>query len=126
MAATGARVTRPTTRDHIRPSAPALSSVRRPSHGTRSAFTRSPSNAMTAGSRVSAASTVTTPTSTAPVARLRRIVSGTSTMPSIASTNAEPLKRTARQAVDPTVPIASSFSWPRRRSSLNRETTNSE
>ena len=87
----------------MRPSAPALSSMRRPSQGTRSAFTRSPSSARTAGSRVSAATTVTMPTSTAPVARLRRIVSGTSTMPTIASTNAEPLNRTARQAVDPTV-----------------------
>ena len=81
---------------------------------------------MTAGRRVSAASTVTTPTSIAPVARLRRIVSGTSTIPSIASTNAVPLNSTARQAVDPTVAIASSFSLPKRRSSLKRETTNSE
>ena len=81
---------------------------------------------MTAGSKVSAASTVTTPTSTAPVARLRRIVSGTSTMPSIASTNADPLKSTARLVVEPTVAIASRRSLPSRRSSRNRETTNRE
>ena len=75
---------------------------------------------------MSAATTVTMPTRIAPVARLRRIVSGTSTIPTIARTNAEPLKSTARLAVDPTVAIASSFSCPWRRSSRKRETTKSE
>ena len=44
-------------------------------------------------------------------------MSGTSTIPTIASTNAEPLNSTARLAVAPTVAIASSFSRPWRRSS---------
>jgi len=113
----GARITPRTTRDHTRPSAPALRSIRRPSHGSRTAFTRSPSSERRAGRSVSAASTETIPTRIAPAARLRRIVSGTSTIPIIARTNAVPLKSTARHAVLPATPIASSFARPPLRSS---------
>ena len=111
------RVTLRTMRDQTRPSTPALCSTLRPSQGTRRALTRSPIRASTAGSSVSAASTVTIPTRIAPAARLRRIVSGTSTIPTIARTKAEPLNSTARLAVEPTVAMARSFSLPRRRSS---------
>ena len=78
--------------------------------GMRSAFTRSTSNASTAGSSVGAAITETIPTRIAPAARLRKIVLGTSSSPSIASTNATPLKNTARPAVAPAVAIAFAFS----------------
>ena len=65
------------------------------------------------------------PTSTAPAARLRRIVSGTSSIPVSAITNAVPLKKTARLAVRPVAAIASIFSTPRVRSSRKRLTTKS-
>ena len=48
------------------------------------------------------------------VPRLRRIVSGTITIPSSASTNAIPLKSTARLAVAPAAAIASILSRPAR------------
>ena len=54
------------------------------------------------------------PTRIAPVARLRKIVLGTSSSPNIARTKASPLKSTARLAVAPATAIASSFSRPRR------------
>ena len=53
-------------------------------------------------------------------------MSGTITIPSSASTNAIPLKSTARLDVAPVVAIASSFSRPRARSSRKRDRTNSE
>ena len=43
----------------------------------------------------------------------------------MATTNANPLKTTARLAVDPVASIAAGFSRPRARSSRNRDTTNS-
>ena len=53
------------------------------------------------------------------------IVLGTSRRPVIASTNALPLKRTARFAVAPAAAIASTFSRPLARSSRKRDTTKS-
>jgi hypothetical protein len=54
-----------------------------------------------AGIRVSAAATDTTPTITAPAARLRRTLVGTRNSPSSAMTKVVPLKSTARLAVAP-------------------------
>ena len=113
----GRRITPPTSADQKRPSEPALLIALRPITGIRSAFTRSPSRLRTAGSSVSAASTETMPTRIAPSARLRKIVSGTRSIPNIANTKAMPLKRTARLAVAPDATIASIFSSPRTRSS---------
>jgi hypothetical protein len=81
-------------------------------NGRRSAFTRSPSSDRIAGRSVDAAATAIKPTRIAPAARLRRIVSGTSSIPVNAITNAVPLKRTARLAVRPVAAIASTFSTP--------------
>ena len=53
------------------------------------------------------------------------IVLCTSSSPVIASTNALPLKSTARFAVAPAAAIASVFSRPAARSSRKRETTKS-
>ena len=86
----------------------------------------SPRRLITAGRSVSAATTETMPTRIAPVARLRMIVFGTSSRPVIASTNAAPLKRTARLAVAPAVSMASSFSRPWERSSRKRLRMKSE
>ena len=86
---------------------------------------RSPSSPSRAGRRVSAPTTLTTPTRMAPVARLRMIVLGTISRPSMASTKALPLKSTARLAV-PAREIASRRAAPRARSSRTRETTNRE
>ena len=94
----------------------------RPTNGSRSASTRSPSSESTAGSSVVAAATAVIPTSTAPAARLRRIVSGTSSIPVSAITNAVPLKKTARLALRPVAAIASILSAPRARSSRKRLT----
>ena len=110
-------MTRRTSADQKRLSEPALLIALRPITGIRSAFTRSPSRLSMAGNSVSAASTETMPTRIAPSARLRRIVSGTRSIPNIASTKAMPLKRTARLAVAPDATIASIFSIPRARSS---------
>ena len=52
-------------------------------------------------------------------------MSGTSSIPHIASTKAIPLKSTARLAVAPDATIASTFSSPRARSSRKRERMNS-
>ena len=109
-----------------RPSAPVPFSALRPISGIRSALTRSPSRLRTAGSSVVAASTEVMPTRIAPAARLRKIVFGMISSPSIAMTKAKPLNSTARFAVAPVAPIASSFSRPAVRSSRNRETTKSE
>ena len=53
-------------------------------------------------------------------------MSGTISMPSIASVNAVPLNTTARVAVLATVRMAVRVSAPRARSSLSRDTMNSE
>ena len=106
-------MTRATTDDQKRPSPPVV----RPSPGMRRAFTRSPRRLRTAGRSVSAAATATRATRIAPRARLRRIVSGTSTIPLIARTNAMPLNSTARLDVAPAAAIASTFSRPPARSS---------
>jgi hypothetical protein len=94
-------------------------------NGRRSASTRSPSNESTAGRSVVAAATAVIPTRIAPAARLRRIVSGTSSIPVSAITKADPLKKTARLAVRPAASIATSFAAPRPRSSRKRETMKS-
>jgi len=86
-------------------------------NGTRSALTRSPSRPSNAGSRVSAAASEVTPTRIAPVARLRMIVFGTISIPSIAITKALPLNSTARLAVAPAISIAPGGSRPLTRSS---------
>ena len=52
-------------------------------------------------------------------------MSGTSSIPVSAITNAVPLKKTARLAVRPVAAIASIFSTPRARSSRKRLTTKS-
>ncbi len=113
----GRFITPPTSADQKRPSEPALLIARRPITGMRPALTRSPSRLSTAGSSVNAATTETMPTRIAPSARLRRIVSGTRSIPHIASTKAMPLNRTARLAVAPEATMASIFSCPRTRSS---------
>ncbi len=62
----------------------------------------------------------------APPARLRKIVVGMMNIPARASTTVRPLKKTARFAVAPAPPIASSFGNPLRRSSRYRDTMNNE
>ena len=52
-------------------------------------------------------------------------MSGTSSIPVSAITNAVPLKKTARLALRPVAAIASTFSTPRARSSRNRLTMKS-
>ena len=81
------------------------------------ALTRSPSRLSTAGSSVSAASTVMVTTRMAPMARLTKMSVGTMSMPSRASTTVMPLKNTARLAVAPVTAMASILSRPRARSS---------
>ena len=88
-----------------------------PNSGIRSELTRSPSRPSRAGSSVSAAASEVTPTRIAPAARLRMTVFGTISIPSIAITNAVPLKSTARLAVAPVATIASDGSRPAPRSS---------
>ena len=94
--------------------------------GRGSEFTRSPIRLSIAGRRVSAAATDTTPTITAPAARLRRMVTGTRNMPSRATTKVLPLRSTARLAVAPVIRIAASLPRPWPRSSRKREIMNSE
>ncbi len=89
----------------------------RPTTGSRSALTRSPSRDSKAGSKVMAAAMVTTPTMIAPSARLRRMVSGTRSRPSRATTKELPENRTALLLVPPVVMIASILSRPACRSS---------
>ena len=66
---------------------------------------------------------VTTPTMIAPSARLRRMVSGTRSSPSRATTNELPENRTALLLVPPVATIASTLSRPACRSSRYREST---
>ena len=103
----GRRMTARTARRQTGPSSPADAAIRRPSHGTRRRSMRSPRTISSAGWKVSATRTDTTPTITAPRPRLRSVVSGTSSIAIIASANAVPLKTTARVAVLATVRIAS-------------------
>ncbi len=90
---------------------------RRNRTGTRSAFTRSPMTASSAGSSVSEAATATSTTTIAPAAMLRKIVVGFSSIPASASTTVIPEKNTARLAVAPAALMAASLSRPRARSS---------
>jgi hypothetical protein len=83
----------------------------------RSEFTRSPSRERIAGSKVIDASTAARTTEMAPMARLRKIVVGMSSMPTSASTTVSPLKKTALFAVAPDAAIASILSRPWARSS---------
>ena len=122
----GRRMTASTARRHSGPSSPAEAATRRPSHGTRKRSTRSPSTIRIAGWNVSATTIETSPTMTAPRPRLRKVVSGTSSIAIIASANAVPLNTTARVAVLATVRIASRVPAPRWRSSRRRATMNSE
>jgi hypothetical protein len=122
-ASAGRRMTRRTIAPQKRLSWASSFSISRATNGRRRRLIRSPSRLSTAGRRVRAATTETIPTRIAPVARLRMIVFCTSRSPTIASTKALPLKRTARLAVAPVAAIASSFERPRERSSRKRETT---
>ncbi len=81
---TGRRMTGWTIEPQKRLSVPACSAAR-PKNGILSALMRSPSSPSSAGSRVKAASTETTPTRIAPAARLRKIVLGTRTSPNMAN-----------------------------------------
>src|SRR5918995_1194013 len=69
-----------------------------PDQGDAPLLIRSPRSPSNAGSNVSAATTDTIPTRIAPRARLRMMLFGTISMPSIATTKAVPLKNTARDA----------------------------
>jgi hypothetical protein len=89
-------------------------------------FTRSPSSERIAGSKVIEAATAIRTTKIAPLARLRKIVFGTISNPSSARTTVIPLKNTARLAVAPARPIASSLSRPWSRSSRYRATMKRE
>ncbi len=62
----------------------------------------------------------------APIARLAKMLVGTISRPSSASTTVSPLNSTARLAVPPVTAMASSLSRPRARSSRKREMMNSE
>ena len=79
-----------------------------------------------AGSSVIEETIDTTVTKIAPAANARKIVVGMMNMPSSARTTVIPLKNTARFAVAPAAPIASSLSKPFFRSSRKRDTMNSE
>jgi hypothetical protein len=87
---------------------------------------RSPSRPRNAGSSVIEPAIAAIVTRMAPPARLRKIDTGTISIPSSASTTVRPLKNTARLAVAPERRIASSFSNPFFRSSRYRDTMNSE
>ncbi len=69
----------------------------------------SPSRLRIAGRRVIEAAIAHSVTRIAPPARLRKIETGTISMPRSASTTVSPLKNTARLAVPPERRIASSF-----------------
>src|SRR6201987_1734835 len=92
----GRRSTASTIRRQKRLSAASVRPRLRPTTGTRSELTRSPTTLGRAGRSVNAAATETIPTRIAPRARLRMIEVGTMNMPSSAITNVEPLNRTAR------------------------------
>ena len=99
---------------------------RRARFDRRGQLIRSPSFARIAGSSVIDEMIETNVTKMAPAASARKIVVGMMNIPSSARTTVMPLKKTARFAVAPAAPIASSFSKPFFRSSRNRDTMNSE
>ena len=108
----GRRMTLVITDRQMRPSVASARPRLAPTIGIRSELIRSPMRLSTAGSRVSAAATDTTPTITAPAARLRRTLVGTRNSPSRAMTKVVPLKSTARLAVAPVMAMAASLSSP--------------
>jgi hypothetical protein len=120
----GRRKTRSMIAAQKRPSGFARSTERRLTIRRRMASTRSCRSPSSAGSSVSATASEVMPTRIAPAARLRKIVEGTISRPNMATTNADPLNRTARLAVPPVATIASSGSPPRPRSSRYREMMN--
>jgi hypothetical protein len=91
-----------------------------------SGSTRFPKRERRAGSKVIERASDTSTTRIAPPARPRKIVSGMISMPASARITVRPLKNTARFAVAPDIPIASSLSLPRARSSRYLDTMNSE
>ena len=91
--------------------------ARRPMIGRRRASTRSPSRLSSAGSAMSAVSSVVKTTSITPTPMLIMMSSGMMTMPVMASTTVMPLKKMARLAVAPVAPMASILARPRARSS---------
>ncbi len=84
---------------------------------SRGQFTRSPRRASSAGSSVIDAASAAIVTRIAPPASERKIETGMIIMPSRARTTVSPLKKTARFAVAPAAPIASSLANPFFRSS---------
>ena len=90
--------------------------------GTRSEFTRAPRSESAAGSRVRAANTVMSTTTIGPSPMERKMLTGTSSMPTSATT-VIPLKNTVRPAVSPVASMAATLSLPLDSSSRNRETT---
>jgi hypothetical protein len=87
---------------------------------------RSPRRPRIAGRRVIDAAREASVTRMAPAPKLRKIDAGTMNIPSRASTTVRPLKNTARLAVAPAAPMASSLGNPFFRSSRYRDTMNSE
>ena len=127
MARPGRRIARCATRashDDLPWERPSMS--RLPRYGTLRRLTRGPSRPRTAGSRVSAANTAEATTRIAPAARLTKMLVGTMSMPSSASTTVMPLKKTARPAVPPATATASGTERPCASSSRKRDTMNSE
>ncbi len=100
-------------RSHIRPRQSPSGERRR----TRSASTLSPMIASSAGKSVIEAAIAMSTTRIAPMPRLRKIVLGSSSKPSSASTTVMPEKNTVRPAVAPAKAMASSLSRPAARSS---------
>ena len=114
---TGRRMMLCASRSQTPPCPSARLAAARPRKGTRSALTRSPSTLMTAGSAMSAVSSVVKTTSMTPMPMPIMMSMGTMTMPIMASTTVMPLNRMARLAVAPVAAMASIFSRPRARSS---------
>ena len=101
-------------------------SMFRPRPNTRPALILSPRMDKIAGSNVIDSANEINTTMIAPPASPRKIVVGTNNMPARASTTVSPLKKTARLAVAPDIPIDSSLSRPRARSSRYLDTMKSE
>ncbi len=83
----------------------------------RGQLMRSPSTASSAGSSVIEAPSAAIVTRIAPPASARKIVVGMMSIPASARTTVRPLKNTARLAVAPAAPMASSLTKPFFRSS---------
>ena len=88
--------------------------ARRPTNGTGSALTRSPSRLITAGSSVSVFASVVTTTSIAPTPMLIVMSVGDDDHTEHGETTVIPLKKMARLAVAPVAAMASILSRPRR------------